>query len=234
MPNRTVLASKPINASLNALTLVLLSGGIDSAVMLAQVIKWGYTPVAALAVDYGQQHAVELAAAEDIARHYDVPLEIFEVKLPVSSDSSSILFGSQHNPQDSEAKLTVVPGRNALLASIAVAYASANGIPNIYMGATGEDHERYMDCRPGFFRNLSDAFLHGYGVKLFAPFSVLNYSKAQVVATGIELGVPFELTWSCYCGDPSGKAPCMSCPACVSRGQAFEKNGRDYYGKRLA
>lgn len=195
---------------------VLLSGGIDSAVLLAHVRNAGGGAVHAVSVDYGQRHRRELWSAFQIARYYGATHNV--VPIPPGVLSGSTLTGCA-GPTAGPA--TVVPGRNLMLVSLAVAEAVRQGAGAVYAAAHGGDHDVYPDCRPAFVDNLDAAVQAGYGVSVEAPF--LGMSKAAVVARGRELLVPFDLTWSCY--DPRGYdplapasgVPCGVCGACVGR-----------------
>jgi 7-cyano-7-deazaguanine synthase len=212
-------------------TVVLLSGGLDSAVLLYSLYAGG-EEVLPLAVDYGQRHRRELDAAREVLDGLGgtpgLPLTVAEVPCfrrlagnPVLTDRSVPLPGG---PADGPAQaVTVVPGRNLLLVSLAVAHALTSDADAVAYGATASDAEVYPDCRPAFVRHLAWAVAAcrpSRPLRLEAPF--LAMTKAGVVALGFELGVPFGLTYSCYAG---GKTPCGSCGACTARAAAFAAAG---------
>lgn len=200
---------------------VLLSGGLDSAVLLAHVVNTVGGATLRMSVDYGQRHRRELWSAFQIARYYGASDCI--VPLPPEALSGSSLTGSG-GPTNGAA--TVVPGRNLILVGLAVAEAVRVGARAVYVACHAGDAAVYPDCRPGFIEALNEATFQGYGVRVLAPF--LGMSKAAVVAHGRNLSVPFDLSWSCY--DPRGYdplapasgVPCGVCGACVERAGALK------------
>lgn len=189
-------------------SLVLLSGGIDSTVALAHT-KAGL----ALSVYYGQTHRRELDAARAIAAHYGV--EHHEVNIAAALDIPCALTGQGQIPEGhaEQPDATFVPGRNLFLIAIATAWANAWGYGAVVIGANADDNHGYPDCRPKFIETLSEATQQGYGVSVWAP--LVRMTKKQVIGYGRQLGVPFDLTWSCYRG---GSEPCGRCGACESNG----------------
>ena len=192
-------------------SLVLLSGGIDSAVAMVQT-----GASLALSVNYGQTHRRELDAARAVAKHYGI--EHHELGYAAALDLPSALTGHGAIPEGhAEAPdATFVPGRNLLLIALATAWANAWGYGAVVIGANADDNAGYPDCRPRFLESLSDATQSGYGVAIWSP--LVRMTKRQVVERGRELGVPFDLTWSCY---RSGVDPCGRCGACESRDEAM-------------
>lgn len=194
-------------------SVLLLSGGLDSAVLLGHRLKNG-DEITAVSFDYGQTHrAQELAAAKKIAEHYDVPHRVVgaaSITLP------SALTGNIEIPADHE-QSTVVPGRNLLFCAIGAAIADAEGKEAVLFGANGDDQAVYADCRPKFIEYMSLAACFGTTnkVSVLAPFSIL--SKQTIVEMGRYLNVPIEMTYSCYRG---GEQPCGACGACKTRQEA--------------
>lgn len=208
-------------------TLVLLSGGMDSSTLLAEACTGGF-PVGALSIVYGQRHVREIDSAVAVAKHYDVPHRT--ITLP---DAPTFFAGSSqtdpsvpvpHGRYDEPSmKKTVVPNRNMVLISIAAAFAIANGYGRVAYAAHGGDHAIYPDCRPEFVEAMQRA-LHlcdWSDVTLWVPY--LHVSKNQICRWGIELGVPYEKTWTCYEG---GAVACGKCGACTERLEAFASAGR--------
>lgn len=197
-------------------TLVLLSGGVDSTVVLAEMLNDGYD-CSAVTFQYGQTHAREVDAAIVVADHYEVDHSVLE--LPQIFGSSALL-GDQDIPEGhaDSPDATVVPARNLVLLSFAAALADAQGAGAVAFGANLDDAAGYPDCRPKFIESLRDSIIMGtqHHVWLCAPF--LYLPKQRIVQRGRELGVPFELTWSCYRG---GEQPCGRCGACVVRQEAM-------------
>lgn len=216
--------------------MVLCSGGVDSTTCLAMAVKeYGPLHVEALSVSYGQKHDRELKSARDVANYYHVPLysidlwEIFRF-----SDCSLLQGSSQDIPHESYAEQlketdgspvsTYVPFRNGLFLSTAASFALSLDCSVIYYGAHADDAagNAYPDCSPQFNDAMNKAIYLGSGeqLKVVAPF--INSTKADVVKKGLELGVPYELTWSCYEGED---VPCRKCGTCIDREKAFEANG---------
>jgi 7-cyano-7-deazaguanine synthase len=201
---------------------ILLSGGLDSAVLLASV-RWNHRHVYALSVHYGQRHERELWSAFQVARYYGA--NDVRVDLPPRVLAGSALTGGDGAVSGSP---TVVPGRNLLFVSLAVSLAVQKVAKVVYAAPTLDDRPVYPDCRHEFVSAVSAATDAGYGVRVEAPFT--GKTKRQVVNLGRELQVPFDLTWSCY--DPQGLEeprsllgaygrPCGKCGACELRRQAL-------------
>ena len=201
-------------------SVVLLSGGLDSAVLLAYVRHDIGGPVVALTVDYGQRHRRELWSAFQVARFNGATHEV--VVLPPAVFAGSALTGGAGA---TEGAPTVVPGRNLVFVGLAVACAVRHGAGAVYLAAHADDAPVYPDCRIGFAESLNAAALDAYGVRVLTPFAGL--SKREVVAEGRRLRVPFDQTWSCYDprgfdpGAPASGVPCGACGACQARAGAL-------------
>jgi 7-cyano-7-deazaguanine synthase len=203
----------------------LLSGGLDSTVLLGLTQDEGYDPIA-LSVIYGQRHVTEIAAAREVARFYKVPhfvVDLGDSLKPILKGSAltdaSVEVPEGHYAAENMA-LTVVPNRNAILLSLATALAVSQGAEVVRFGAHAGDHAIYPDCREEFVTPFSDAMRAGNQpatVVVEGPF--LHISKTDIVRMGYDLGAPFELTWSCYKG---GAKHCGRCGTCVERRLAFE------------
>lgn len=216
--------------------LVLFSGGVDSTTCLGIAVdKYGAENVIALSVFYGQKHIKEVEAAEKIAAHFGVKLKTLDLTTIFADSDCSLLNGSSQDiPKESYASQlsktngspvsTYVPFRNGLFLASAASIAISNGCGVIYYGAHSDDAagNAYPDCSSDFNESISRAVYIGSGnqVKIEAPF--VNLTKAEVVEIGLKLGVPYELTWSCYEG---GDIPCGVCGTCRDRMAAFEANG---------
>lgn len=216
--------------------LVLFSGGVDSTTCLAMAVdKYGSDNVVALSISYGQKHTKEVEAANNIAAHYGVEF----IKLDLSamfrfSDCSLLEHSDKEIPHESYAEQlektdgtpvsTYVPFRNGLFLASAASIAISKDCGVIYYGAHADDAagNAYPDCSAVFNNAINTAIYEGSGrqVKVEAPF--INMSKAGVVKIGLELNVPYELTWSCYEGHDK---PCGVCGTCRDRIAAFESNG---------
>ncbi len=207
-------------------TVILLSGGLDSAV-LAHVFE--KTLGLAVFARYGQRHcARELGAARAIAMKLEVGLVeidltgIYDAVASSPSDASSLLIRTDATVPSRalNGAATVVPNRNMVFIAAAAAIASAHRFRKIAYGATATDRAVYPDCRPPFVRSMQEALQVATepGLELIAPFERLE--KADVVRVGVEQSprVPFELTWSCYQG---GEVHCGVCGACAARQRSF-------------
>ncbi|MBR3667192.1 MAG: 7-cyano-7-deazaguanine synthase QueC [Ruminococcus sp.] len=218
--------------------LVLFSGGVDSTTCLAIAVdKYGADEVLALSLYYGQKHSRELEAARKIAAHYGVKHKELDLALIFADSDCTLLKGSEGEiPKESYAEQlektdgkpvsTYVPFRNGLFLASAASIALSNGCKEIYYGAHSDDAagNAYPDCSSDFNDAINRAIYLGSGgeLRVTAPFIGMN--KAQVIAKGLALGVPYELTWSCYEG---GDKPCGVCGTCRDRIAAFRANGMD-------
>ena len=210
---------------------VLLSGGLDSAVTLYAARNKGYTPYA-LTIDYGQRHKRELDSAKKLARKGGARLKIIKLDLPWKG--SSLLDRSARLPSRRSATRikehgipsTYVPARNTIFLSMAVSYAEAIGASAVFIGAHSEDSSGYPDCRPGYLKAFGRVVRlgtkSGIEKKLRLEYPLIGENKAGIIGLGISLGVPFHYTWSCYKG---GRRPCGECDSCVMRRKGFEEAG---------
>jgi 7-cyano-7-deazaguanine synthase len=211
--------------------IVLLSGGLDSATAAAQAISDGYSPIA-LSFRYGQRHERELEAARQVAAHLGIQEHyVMEVNL-AQWGGSSLTDLNETLPQDGVQPdvipSTYVPGRNTVFIAIALSLAEAQGAEAIYLGINAVDYSGYPDCRPEYleaFQNLatlsSKAGLEGHAPTLVAP--LVRDTKEEIVRRALRLGVPIEITWSCYEG---GQEPCGKCDSCRIRDKALIDAGR--------
>ncbi|MCD7929670.1 MAG: 7-cyano-7-deazaguanine synthase QueC [Clostridiales bacterium] len=217
--------------------LVLSSGGVDSTTALALAVEqYGRENVVALSISYGQKHEKEISSAKAVAQHYGVEqlfldlTDIFQY-----SDCSLLRQSNEDIPLESYAEQiqetggetpvsTYVPFRNGLFLSCAASIALSKGCGVLIYGAHADDAAgfAYPDCSPAFHQAMDAAVYEGSGhqLRIEAPF--VRWTKAQVVKKGLELGVPYELTWSCYQG---GEKPCGQCGTCLDRAKAFAENG---------
>lgn len=216
--------------------LVLVSGGLDSTTCLGLAVKkYGKENVVALSVYYGQKHDKEITSAKKVTEYYDVEwLQLDLSKMFEYSDCSLLSHSEKEIPKESYAKQlektngtpvsTYVPFRNGLFLSSAAAIALSKGCSYIYYGAHSDDAagNAYPDCSDAFNKAMHDAVYIGSGNQLQIEAPFVNMTKADVVKLGLELNVPYELTWSCYEG---GDKPCGVCGTCIDRQAAFEKNG---------
>lgn len=215
-----------MNAENPKSSVVLLSGGLDSTVLLAKLVAENRR-VLALGVDYGQRHSREIEAARAICAHYGVEYRLADLR-GISqffgnnslTDKSVPVYEGAYD--EAGMKTTVVPARNLLLISLATAWAISEKCETVAYAAHGGDHAIYPDCREEFAEKL-DAVVRiadWHSVRLERPF--VGMSKAEIVALGAKLGAPFHLTWSCYNG---GEKHCGKCSTCLERADAFRTAG---------
>lgn len=215
--------------------LVLLSGGVDSSTCLGLAKEKYGDEVIALCLFYGQKHSREIKSAEDVAAFYNVKLLTMDLAKIFMYSDCSLLQGSKEDiPLVSYAEQladkpngvvsTYVPFRNGLFLSTAASIALEYGCEVIYYGAHADDAagNAYPDCSVEFNAAMAQAIYLGSGkqLKIEAPF--VGKHKKDIVAEGLRLGVPYHLTWSCYCG---GEKPCGQCGTCLDRAAAFAANG---------
>jgi len=209
---------------------VLLSGGLDSATVLAQARSQGYE-CHALSVDYGQRHHAELAAAQRVA-HALGALEHRVINIDLTAFGGSALTDSNIAVPEQPTTgipLTYVPARNTIMLSLALAWAEVLQAQDIFIGVNAVDYSGYPDCRPEYIEafermaNLATkAAVEGSRLTLHAPLQ--NLSKAEIIAQGMQLGVDYSLTVSCYQADEEGRA-CGVCDSCRLRRAGFENAG---------
>ncbi len=213
--------------------MVLLSGGLDSATALAIAVAEGFEP-RPLTFSYGQRHAAEIDAARDVARAAGVAVPVVaEIDLRIfggSALTADIEVPRHADGQDggSEIPVTYVPARNTVFLSYAVAFAEVLESNDIFFGANAIDYSGYPDCRPEYvesFERMANLAtrraVEGKRVRIHTP--LMNLSKAEIVRRGIELGVDYGLTRSCYLLDSAGTA-CGECAACALRLDGFRAN----------
>jgi 7-cyano-7-deazaguanine synthase len=212
-----------------ARAVVLVSGGMDSAVTLAIARERGFVCYA-LSVDYGQRHASELAAAARIATMLGAALHK-TVHVDLRSIGGSALTADIDVPTHASAgiPITYVPARNTIMLSVALGWAEVLGASDIFCGVNAVDYSGYPDCRPEFidaFEALANratkAGVEGAHLRVHAP--LIRMSKADIVREGARLGVDFAATVSCYQADAEGRA-CGECDACRLRAQGFRDAG---------
>jgi len=214
---------------------VLLSGGLDSSTVLAIAKSQGYA-LYALSFSYGQRHVIELEAARRVAasigvedhRIAAIDLRVFggsaltaDIAVPKGRDADQMTHGIP---------ITYVPARNTIFLSFALAWAEVLGSSDIFIGVNALDYSGYPDCRPEFiaaFEKMANlatkAGVEGrQALRIHTP--LIDLSKAQIVRRGIELGVDYGLTSSCYDPSPTGD-PCGQCDSCLLRQKGFRENG---------
>jgi len=211
---------------------VLLSGGLDSATAAAIASQEGFD-VYALTVAYGQRHLREIESARAVARALGVVRHV-ELQVDLSAFGGSALTDAIDVPKDrdlaaADIPATYVPARNTVFLSLATAWAEALGARDIYLGVNALDYSGYPDCRPEFieaFERLAalatKAGVEGAPLRIHAP--LIRLTKAGIIRRGLELGVDYGLTHSCYDPDALGR-PCGHCDSCLLRAKGFAEAG---------
>lgn len=211
--------------------IVLFSGGLDSTTCLYWALDKGYK-CETLTVSYGQRHEREVRAAQTIAQRLGVKQHLVTLQFPWLV-SSSLVDKNQAIPDQPMEEIesgkipsTYVPGRNLVFLSVAASLMDSIHADAIVAGPNAVDFSGYPDCTPMFFKAAAEAINRGtergvtQGVEVLAP--LMDLSKTDIVRLGAKLGVPFELTWSCYNG---GDKPCGHCDSCKLRARGFAEAG---------
>lgn len=205
---------------------VIVSGGLDSTTLLYWVLDKGYEPQV-LSFDYGQRHRKELSYARRTCEKLGVPHTVVDLRgIRVLLQGSALTSGDVDVPEEhythESQKLTIVPNRNAIMLNIALGYAVSIGAEKVFYAAHYNDRAIYPDCRWEFVESINvmaKLANDDPGLEVVAPF--IHKTKAEIVRIGMDLGVPFEDTWSCYKGDDMA---CGVCGTCRERIEAFQLN----------
>lgn len=214
---------------------VLLSGGLDSATVLAIAKSSGYS-VHAISFRYGQRHnfeltrATELAKSAGVAHHAIVDVDLAQFGGSALTSETAVPKHASADEISDEIPVTYVPARNTVFLSLALAYAETVGCVDIFIGVNALDYSGYPDCRPEYieaFQSMANlatkAGVEGEN-KLSIHAPLIDMTKAQIIARGLQLGVDYSKTISCYDPDQAGN-PCGACDACLLRIRGFEQNG---------
>ena len=212
---------------------VLLSGGLDSATVLAIAVDEGLE-CHCLTVDYGQRHRAELESAHRVARalgaagHRVLTLDLRAIGGSALTDAIEVPKNS--TPGAPGVPVTYVPARNTILLALLLGFAEVVGAPQLFIGANAVDYSGYPDCRREFLddferlANSATAAATERGVRFRVRAPLLDLTKAEIIRRGIQLGVDYSLTRSCYDPDPAGRA-CGRCDSCQLRRRGFETAG---------
>lgn len=216
-----------VSPNIGAPAVVLLSGGLDSATVLALAQEQGFA-CHCLSFDYGQRHRIELEAADNVARalgaaaHRTLKLDLGQFGGSALTDTSIAVPTEGVQPG---IPVTYVPARNTVMLSLALAWAEVLGACDIFVGVNAVDYSGYPDCRPDYiaaFERMANlatkAGVEGGHLRIHAP--LIDLSKAQIIATGTRLAVPYAMTVSCYQADADGRA-CGVCDSCRLRHEGF-------------
>jgi 7-cyano-7-deazaguanine synthase len=211
--------------------IVLLSGGLDSTTCLAIARAEGFGPIYTMTFNYGQRHRHELLAAEKIARAFGVQ-EHRVIRIDLRQFGHSALTADIAVPKDRDESamgtgvpITYVPARNTIFLSHALAWAEVLGVHDVFIGVNAIDYSGYPDCRPEYIAAFAKMATLGTTLGRFdihAP--LVNLSKRQIIARGLELGVDYAQTHSCYDPSPDGLA-CGHCDSCLLRKKGFAEAG---------
>ena len=215
---------------------ILLSGGLDSTTTLAIAKERGFE-LYALSFRYGQRHEVELESASRVAAAFGVKRrEVVDIDLRVFGGSALTdnidvpHLSHGEAPRTGAIPVTYVPARNTIFLSFALGFAETIGSTDIFLGVNALDYSGYPDCRPEYLRayeemaNLATKAAVEEGVRLSIHAPLIAMSKAQIIATGMALGVDYAMTHSCYDPDDDGRA-CGSCDSCYLRAKGFSELG---------
>jgi 7-cyano-7-deazaguanine synthase len=214
---------------------ILLSGGLDSTTTAAIAAAEGYA-LYALSVDYGQRHRFELQSARrvgqslEVRRHVVLSVDLAQLGGSALTDRIEVPKGRSAAEMSHEIPVTYVPARNTVLLSLALAYAEVSGAADIFLGVNAIDYSGYPDCRPEYieaFARMANLATKA-GVEGRLRFTIhtplINMTKAQIIRRGMQLGVDYGLTHSCYDPDASGRS-CGQCDACHLRLRGFAEAG---------
>lgn len=215
----------------NKPAIVLVSGGLDSATVLAMALEAGFDPMP-LTFDYGQRHKIELDAANDVCRSLNVTaplvqhLDLRAFGGSALTDDVDVPKGRTSAEMDGDIPVTYVPARNTVFLSLALGLCEAKGAHDIFIGVNAVDYSGYPDCRPQFieaFEALANLAtkegVEGRAIKIHAP--LLHLTKAEIIRAGVALGVDYSVTHSCY--DPVDGLACGDCDSCRLRAEGFQR-----------
>ncbi len=213
---------------------MLVSGGLDSATVLALCKQAGYAAYA-ISFDYGQRHKSELIAAKKVAaalgavEHRMIAVDLAALGGSALTDAIEVPKGRDEARMAKDIPVTYVPARNTVFLSLALGYAEVIGATDIFIGANAVDYSGYPDCRPEYLQafekvaNLATkAGAEGQHFTIHAP--LIQMTKAEIISEGLKLGVDYGMTHSCYDPDDKGRA-CGECDSCVLRKKGFEQAG---------
>ncbi|OEU46761.1 MAG: 7-cyano-7-deazaguanine synthase QueC [Desulfobacterales bacterium S7086C20] len=214
---------------------VLSSGGLDSTTAMAIAKSEGYD-IYSLSFRYGQRHGLELKAAQQVARKLDarkhlvIDIDLAKIGGSALTDDIDVPKAKTYKEMEKEIPVTYVPARNTIFLSCALAWAEVLGSSDIFIGVNAIDYSGYPDCRPEYveaFEHMANlatkAGVEGK-TKIRIRTPLIRMTKAQIIQRGIELGVDYAITLSCYDPSPDGKA-CAQCDSCLLRKKGFKKAG---------
>lgn len=216
--------------------IVLTSGGLDSTTCLAIARDSGFYPLYSLSFDYGQRHRFELEAAArvsakmNVAEHRVIRIDLRQFGKSALTDDIAVPKDRNETQMGGDIPITYVPARNTIFLSYALAWAEVLGVRNVFIGVNAVDYSGYPDCRPEFIAafqqmaNLATKMTVNSGPPFTIHAPLIHLTKAQIIRRGVELGVDYAMTHSCYDPDPQGRA-CARCDSCVLRKKGFAEAG---------
>jgi 7-cyano-7-deazaguanine synthase len=212
---------------------VLSSGGLDSTTAMAMAKNEGYE-IYSLSFSYGQRHALELKAAEKVAKslgaqkHLVIQIDLGKIGGSALTDNIDVPKARNEEEMQKEIPVTYVPARNTIFLSYALAWAEVLGASDIFIGVNAIDYSGYPDCRPEYIKSFEamanlaiKAAVEGK-MRILIRTPLINMTKGEIIRKGIELGVDYSLTHSCYDPSPDGKA-CGQCDSCLLRKKGFQE-----------
>jgi 7-cyano-7-deazaguanine synthase len=216
--------------------IVLLSGGLDSTTCLAIARDVGHAPIYTMAFDYGQRHRHELSAASQIAKqfgadeHRVITIDLRQFGKSALTDDIAVPKDRDEAKMSADIPITYVPARNTIFLSYALAWAEVLSVRDVFIGVNALDYSGYPDCRPEFIAafetmaNLATKMTttHSALFKIHTP--LISLTKAEIIRRGVELGVDYGMTHSCYDPDEQGRA-CGRCDSCLLRKKGFAEAG---------
>ena len=218
--------------------IVLSSGGLDSTTCLAIARAERFSPIYSLSFDYGQRHRHELLAGAKIAKvfgaaeHRVIRIDLRQFGKSALTDAIDVPKDRAQSEMAGGIPITYVPARNTIFLSYALAWAEVLGVQDVFMGVNAIDYSGYPDCRPEFIEafermaNLATKMTTEGSGKFQVHVPLIRMSKAQIIRRGVELGVDYSLTHSCYDPDEQGRA-CGRCDSCLLRKKGFAEAGVD-------
>ena len=212
-------------SSNNNSAVVVFSGGMDSFTVLHKAINQGHK-VFAVSFDYGQRHNKELQVASTVCKDLAISHKVVDIssinQLIAGSSLTSDIDVPEGHYEEPSMQQTVVPNRNMIMLSLAVGYAVSIGANKVYYGAHSGDHAIYPDCRPEFVEKMNAvcAIANYEAVEIVTPY--LDSSKIEILKDGLDMGLSYANTWTCYNGREKA---CGKCGACQERLEAFKENG---------
>jgi 7-cyano-7-deazaguanine synthase len=211
--------------------IILSSGGLDSTTCLAIAQADGFSPIYSLSFDYGQRHRFELEAAARFARHFRVAehrvitIDLRQFGRSALTDDIAVPKDRDESKMTADIPITYVPARNTIFLSYALAWAEVLDIHDVFIGVNAIDYSGYPDCRPEFVEAFQRAAQLGTTLTNFQIHTpLIRLTKAQIIRRGVELGVDYGMTHSCYDPDAQGRA-CGQCDSCILRRKGFAEAG---------